>query len=35
MRDLSALPDLRLALLQGPLVWHDVSANLDYFKGLL
>lgn len=35
MRDLSALPDLRLALLQGPLVWHDVSANLDYFEGLL
>lgn len=35
MRDLSALPDLRLALLQGSLVWHDVSANLDYFEGLL
>lgn len=35
MRDLTALPDLRLALLQGPLVWHDVSANLDYFEGLL
>lgn len=35
MRDLTALPDLRLALLQGPLFWHDVSANLDYFEGLL
>lgn len=35
MRDLSALPDLRLALLQGPLVWHDVPANLHYFSQLL
>lgn len=35
MRDLSTLPDLRLALLQGPLAWHAVPANLDYFGALL
>ncbi len=35
MRDLTALPDLRLALLQGPLAWHNVSANLHYFSQLL
>ena len=35
MRDLSALPDLRLALLQGPLAWHAVPANLEYFGALL
>ena len=35
MRDLSILPDLRLALLQGPLAWHAVPANLDYFGALL
>ena len=35
MRDLVSLPDLRLALVQGPLAWHDVSANLRYFSELL
>lgn len=35
MRDLSTLPDLRLALVQGPLAWHDVPANLAYFGHLL
>ncbi len=35
MRDLSTLPDLRLALLQGPLAWHAVPANLAYFGALL
>lgn len=35
MCDLSTLPDLRLALLQGPLAWHAVPANLDYFGALL
>ena len=35
MRDLSILPDLRLALLQGPLAWHAVPENLDYFGALL
>ena len=35
MRDLASLPDLRLVLLQGPLVWHDVPANLHYFSQLL
>ena len=35
MRDLSILPDLRLALLQGPLAWHAVPANLNYFGALL
>ena len=35
MRDLNAVPDLRLALVQGPLAWHDVTANLQYFNGLL
>ena len=35
MRDLSPSSDLRLALLQGPLVWHNTSANLAYFSQLL
>lgn len=35
MRDLNALPDLRLALVQGPLVRHDVCANLAYFTQAL
>ena len=35
MRDLTVLPDLRLAVVQGPLAWHDVPANLDYFGQLL
>jgi len=35
--DLSAAParDLRLALLQQPLVWHDRAANLAHFETLL
>ena len=35
MRDLSPSSDLHLALLQGPLVWHNKSANLAYFSQLL
>ncbi len=35
MRDLSSLPDLHLALVQSPLVWHDKPANLQYFTQLL
>lgn len=35
MRDLEALSDLRLALVQGPLVRHDVCANLTYFEQVL
>ncbi len=35
MGDLSLLPDLRLALLQGPLVWHNTAANLQYFSQCL
>lgn len=35
MRDLSTLPDLHLALVQGPLVWHDATTNLQYFDQLL
>lgn len=35
MRDLTTLADLRLAIVQGPLQWHDVAANLSYFAGLL
>lgn len=35
MRDLSTLPDLRLAIVQGPLEWHDVAANLTYFGEML
>ena len=35
MRDQTSLPDLRLAIVQGPLQWHDVAANLSYFAELL
>ena len=35
MRDLSTLPDLKLALVQSPLVWHNVPANLQHFDQLL
>ncbi|MFJ4141516.1 amidohydrolase [Pseudomonas sp. NPDC089734] len=35
MRDLSPLPDLKLALIQTTLVWHDRQANLDHFSTLL
>ncbi len=35
MRDLSALPDLKLALVQTSLVWHDRQANLEHFEVLL
>ncbi|MDY0250360.1 MAG: amidohydrolase [Pseudomonas sp.] len=35
MRNLTACSDLRLALVQGPLAWHDVSANVDYFSQIL
>ena len=35
MRDLSSLPDLRLAIVQGLLQWHDVPANLEYFSSVL
>ncbi|MDY7219929.1 amidohydrolase [Denitrificimonas sp. JX-1] len=34
MSDATPKPDLRLALLQGPLVWHDKQANLEYFSQL-
>lgn len=35
MRDLSALPDLNLALIQTSLAWHDRQANLERFEVLL
>lgn len=35
MRDLSLLPDLKLALVQTTLAWHDRDANLDRFEILL
>lgn len=35
MRDLSALPDLNLALIQTSLAWHDRQANLEHFDVLL
>ena len=35
MRDLSALPDLNLALIQTSLAWHDRQANLEHFDALL
>ncbi|WP_095067082.1 amidohydrolase [Pseudomonas sp. Irchel 3A18] len=35
MRDLSQLSDLKLALIQTTLVWHDRQANLDHFGALL
>lgn len=35
MRDLTTLPDLQLALVQSPLVWHDVTANLQHFSKML
>ena len=35
MHDVTTLPDLRLALVQGPLVWPDSAANLNYFASLL
>ena len=35
MRDLSALPDLTLALIQTSLAWHDRRANLEHFELLL
>ena len=35
MRDLSQLPDLKLALVQTTLVWHDAKANRERFDALL
>lgn len=35
MRDLSQLPDLKLALVQTTLVWHDAKANRERFEALL
>ncbi|MGE8362612.1 amidohydrolase [Pseudomonas sp.] len=35
MRDLTALPDLELALIQTTLVWHDPQANQAHFAALL
>ena len=35
MRDLNALPDLNIALVQTSLAWHDRKANLDHFELLL
>jgi omega-amidase len=35
MRDLSQLPDLKLALIQTTLVWHDPAANRAHFATLL
>ncbi|MFF7706968.1 amidohydrolase [Pseudomonas sp. NPDC007930] len=35
MRDLSALPDLNLALVQTALAWHDRASNLAQFDSLL
>jgi len=35
MRDLSALPNLNIALVQTSLAWHDRQANLEHFELLL
>lgn len=35
MRDLSALPNLNIALIQTTLAWHDRRANLEHFEVLL
>ncbi|GAC1039497.1 amidohydrolase [Pseudomonas sp. No.117] len=35
MRDLTPTQDLRLALLQSELAWHDPAANRAHFEGLL
>ncbi|QLC74045.1 amidohydrolase [Pseudomonas sp. LPB0260] len=35
MRDLTALPDLQLALVQSALAWHDPAANRAHFEALL
>jgi len=35
MRDLTALANLDIALVQTTLVWHDRTANLQHFEGLL
>ncbi|WP_338522766.1 amidohydrolase [Pseudomonas batumici] len=35
MRDLSTLPDLKVALVQTTLAWHDRQSNLEHFEGLL
>jgi len=35
MRDLTQLPDLKVALVQTSLVWHDRQANLEHFALLL
>lgn len=35
MRDLTQLPDLKLALVQTTLVWHDAKANRERFEALL
>ena len=35
MRDLSALPNLTISLLQTSLAWHDRQANLEHFELLL
>ena len=35
MRDLTALPNLNIALIQTTLAWHDRLANLEHFEQLL
>ena len=35
MRDLSTLPNLRVALVQTTLAWHDREANYAHFEVLL
>ncbi len=35
MRDMSELPDLKVALVQTTLAWHDREANLEHFGQLL
>ena len=35
MRDLNALPNLTIALVQTSLAWHDRQANFDHFELLL
>lgn len=35
MRDLNALPNLTIALVQTTLAWHDRQANLEHFDALL
>ena len=35
MSDLMLKPDLRLAIVQGPMVWQNIPANLEYYAKLL